>query len=317
MYFCGRFEPNKKTEKETLTVDPDSTSLETLHDADATVEVIGVDSRGKTVSGLIAELDGLLLGGELGNGADGAENLLLHNLHVRLDVAEDGRLDKVSLVTVALTTNLNSGTLLLAGLDVVHDAVILDLADLRTLERLGIEGVTNLVGRGALLECLEELVVDVLLDKDTGTGAAALAVVEVDAKVDPRNGLLNVGVVKDNVGRLATELECNLLQVGGSGSLHDGATNNGGASKGNLVNVHVRGNGGTSSLAKAGKQVEDTSREAGLLDELGENEGGEGSLLSSLHDDTVTGSQGRANLPGEHEQGEVPGDNLAADADLM
>ena len=276
-----------------------------------------MDSSGETVGGLVAELDGLLLGGELGDGADGAENLLLHNLHVRLDVAEDGGLDEVALVTVALTTNLDGGTFVLAGLDVVHDAVVLDLADLRTLEGLGIEGVTNLVGSGALLECLEELVVDVLLDKDTGTGAAALAVVEVDAKVDPRNGLLNVGVVKDNVGRLATKLEGDLLQVGGGSSLHDGATNNGGASKGNLVNVHVRGNGGTGSLAEAGDQVEDTSREAGLLDELSENESRERSLLSSLHDDTVASGQGRANLPGKHEQREVPGDNLAADTNLQ
>lgn len=299
-----------------LTVDPDGTGLEALHDADAAVEVVGVDGSSQAVGGLVAELDGLLLGGELGDGADGAENLLLHNLHVGLDVAEDGRLDEVALVAVAVTTNLDGGTLLLAGVDVAHDAVKLDLADLGALEGLGVEGVADLVGGGALLEGLEELVVDALLDEDAGAGAAALAVVEVDAKVDPGDGLLNVGVVKHNIGGLAAQLKGDLLEVGGGGGLHDGAADNGGAGEGDLVNVHVGGNGGTGRLTEAGEKVEDTRGEASLLDVLGEDEGREGGLLGSLHDNGVAGGQGRANLPGEHEEGEVPGNDLTADTNL-
>ena len=168
-----------------VAVDPDGAGLEGVADADGGVEVRGVDGGGETVGGVISETDNLVLVLELGDGADGAENLLLHDLHLGADIAEDGGLDEVALVTVALTTNLDGGTLLLSDLDVFHDTVILQLADLGTLEGLLLEGVADLVGQGALLKGLEELVVDALLDKDTSTGAAALAVVVVDAKVDP------------------------------------------------------------------------------------------------------------------------------------
>lgn len=299
-----------------VAVHPHSTSVQGVADTDGGVEASGVDSSGETVVGVVAQVDDLLLILELGDGADGTEDLLLHDLHVGADVAEDGRLDEVALVTVSLTTGLECGTLLLAGLDVAHDAVILKLADLGTLESLVVERVTDLVLGGTLLEGGQELVVDALLNEDTGTGAAALTVVVVDTKVDPADGLLDVGIVEHNVGRLAAKLKGDLLQVGSSSSLHDLATDNGRSSEGNLVNIHVRGDGGTGSLAIARDEVENTSGELGLVDELSEDEGRKGGLLGSLHDHTVTSGQRRADLPGKHEKREVPGDDLTADTDL-
>jgi hypothetical protein len=82
------------------------------------VEVLGVDGGGETVCAGVAELDGVLLGLELGDRADGAEDLLFHDLHVLCDVGEDRGLDEVALVTLALATSLNGGTGVLAGLDV-------------------------------------------------------------------------------------------------------------------------------------------------------------------------------------------------------
>ena len=67
----------------------------------------------------------------------------------------------------------------------LHDAVKLQLGDLGSLESGSVEGVTNDVLGGALLEASQELVVDGLLDVDTGASAAALAVVEKDTKVGP------------------------------------------------------------------------------------------------------------------------------------
>ena len=133
----------------------------------------------------------------------------------------------------------------------------------------------------------------------------------------PVNRLLDVAGVENDVRALATELEGDLLQVGRRGGLHDGAAHGGGAGEGDLVDVHVGGDGGASDLAEAGDDVEDTSGEAGLLDEVGKDKGGQRGLLGSLHDDGVAGGQGGADLPGEHEDGEVPGDDLAADAELV
>jgi hypothetical protein len=67
----------------------------------------------------------------------------------------------------------------------LHNAVELNLGNLGTLESVGSEGVANNVLLCALLELLDELVVDALLDVHTRTSTAALAVVEEDTEVDP------------------------------------------------------------------------------------------------------------------------------------
>lgn len=110
---------------------------------------------------------------------------LLHNLHVLSNVGEDGWLDEVTLGTLTLTTSLNLGTSVLSVLDVTHDTVELDLRDLWTLEGVGGEWISDLVLLSTSLELLDELVVDAGLNVDSGTGTAALAVVEEDTEVDP------------------------------------------------------------------------------------------------------------------------------------
>ena len=197
-----------------------------------------------------------------------------------------------------------------------HDAVKLELRDLGSLEGVLGEGVADSVLGSALPESLNELVVDALLDVDTRTSAAALSVVEVDTKVDPVDGLVKVGIGKDNVGALAAELEGDLLQVGASSRLHNLSANDGGTSEGNLVNAHVGRHGSTGDLSETSDDVDDTWWEARLLYELAGYVCGQRCLLGSLQDDGVTGGNGRANLPCPHEQGEVPGDNLTANTNL-
>lgn len=136
---------------------------------------------------------GLVL--ELGDNNDGTEDLLLDNAHVGLDIcesgeevsatslkvgdagertSEDGRLDEVSLGSVTSSTLVNGGSLLLARLDVLRDAVELELRGLGALEGVGGEGVSNLDRLDLFGELGEESVVDALLDVDTRSGAAAL-----------------------------------------------------------------------------------------------------------------------------------------------
>ena len=94
-----------------------------------------------------------------------------------------------------------------------HDAVILQLRDLRTLEGVLGEWVTDLVLLSTCLESLNKLVINALLDVDPGPGTATLAVVEEDSKVDPRDGVLDIGIREDDVGALSSELESHFLQV--------------------------------------------------------------------------------------------------------
>jgi hypothetical protein len=103
-----------------ICVDPDGTSAECVGYLNGCVEVGGVHSRGKTVCGVVANLDDVGLGLELGDCADGAEDLFLLDLHVLSDVGKDGGLDEVSLVTLAFTTSLDRSAFLLALLNVTE-----------------------------------------------------------------------------------------------------------------------------------------------------------------------------------------------------
>jgi hypothetical protein len=53
------------------------------------------------------------------------------------------------------------------------------------------------------------------------------------------------------------------------------------------------------------------------VEEVGHVERGERRLLGGLEDDGVAAGERRADLPGEHEQREVPGDDLAGHADRL
>ena len=77
----------------------------------------------KAVGGGVTETDGVFLGLEFGNGANGAKDLFLHDLHIFGDVGEDGRLDVITLLAVAVTTNLDFRALLLACINVAGHIV--------------------------------------------------------------------------------------------------------------------------------------------------------------------------------------------------
>jgi len=105
------------------------------------------------------------------------KDFLLHDLHVRLDVREDGWVDEVTFRAEAITTSVDSGAFLSTRIDITHDAIVLDLGHLRSLIGVSTEGVSDLDGTSFLGELLQELVVDSGLDEDTRTSAACLAVV--------------------------------------------------------------------------------------------------------------------------------------------
>ncbi len=92
---------------------------------------------------------------------------------------------------------------------------------------------------------------------------------------------------------------------------------NGGTSEGNLVNVHMRGDGSTGNLSETRDDVDDSWWEASLLHQICGNESRERGLLSSLENHRVTGGNSGTNLPCPHEQWEVPGDDLTANTNLQ
>ena len=259
-----------------------------------------MDSGRKTIRGVVSDLDNFFFRLEFGDGADGAEDLFLHNLHVFGDVGEDGRLDEISFVAVAFTTCYNGGTSIFAILDVAHNAIVLELGDLGTLEGLWVEWVTEFVSFSTGLEAFNEFVVDAILNVDSGASAAALSVVEEDSEVDPGDGILDIGIVEDDIRGLTAKLESYFLQVGSGSCFHDLTSDNGRSCEGNFIDIHVCRESSTSDLSVTRNNIDDSWWEASFLDEAGSNEGREGSLFSALEDHCVAGSNGRANLPRPH-----------------
>ena len=197
-----------------------------------------------------------------------------------------------------------------------HDTVILQLGDLRTLERVRTEWVTNDILLRPGLERLNEFVIDALLNVDPGSSTAALAMVEENSEIDPRNRVLDIRIVEHDVRALATKFQGNLLQIRASSRLHDLSANNGRPSESDLVNVHMSGEGSTCDLAEAGNDVDNPGWETRFFDELGGIESTERGLFGGLENDGVAAGDGRANLPGPHQEGKVPWDDLANDTDL-
>ena len=101
------------------------------------------------------------------------------------------------------------------------------------------------------------------------------------------------------------------------GRLHDDLAGRVFAGEGDLVDVHVAAEGRAGGRAEAGHDVDDAVGEAGFLGQLRHAQGGQRRLLGGLQDDGAAGRQGRTPLPRLHQQREVPGDDLADDADRL
>lgn len=117
------------------------------------------------------------------------------------------------------------------------------------------------------------------------------------------DGVLEIGIVKDDVGSLTTELESDLLQVGVGGLLENFLADTGGSGESDLVDLGRGGEGVTDRGSVTDDDVDDTSGDAGLLEELGHVQGCERGELGRLDDDGVSGGESGGNLPREHVQG--------------
>ena len=156
---------------------------------------------------------------------------------------------------------------------------------------------------------------DALLDEQPRAGAADVALVEEDAVDDALDGLVDRGVVEHDVGGLAAELEGDLL-LAARGGAGDHLADLGRAGERDLVDVAVLDQR-PAGLAGAGDDVDDAGREVGLLADLGEQQRRQRRGLGGLQHDGVAAGQRRRDLPGQHQQREVPRDDLAGHAERL
>lgn len=300
-------------------VDPDHTGLDLTSHAMSALNILGEDRGTKSVGRVIGPSDGLVVVNEGRNHNEWTEHFLAVDAHVVFDIREDSRFNEEALsvadILVRNTARGEGRAFGLATLDVGEDTVVLSLGDLRSLEGLVFEGVSDLGGGlDGLLEEGDELIVDGVVDEDSGGCCADLALVIHDTDVGPFSGLFKVCIVEDDERRLAAGLQSNVLHCA-SGHLHDLLSGGGRAGESDLVDIRVRNEGSTRDTAETVKDVHHARRETSLLEEGSHVQDGEGSLFGGFKDNGVTAGQSGTEFPGSHGEREVPGDDLADDTD--
>ena len=151
-------------------------------------------------------------------------------------------------------------------------------ADLEPAEALGKRG--------------EEAVVDRALHQHAAAGRAGLAGVLHDGVGDHLRRLVQVGVVEDDLRRLAAELEDAGNVVDGRRLLHQRADLRR-AGEGDEVDAGMGGKRRAGFLAEPGDNVDGTRRKAGLERQLGEPEHGQAGVLGRLQHRRVAGGKRR------------------------
>ncbi|KAH3664621.1 hypothetical protein OGATHE_003436 [Ogataea polymorpha] len=300
-----------------VSVDPDRAGLKLVGDVGGGVERLGVDTSSKSVLGVVSQLDHLVGGLEWRDHGKWSKDLLLVCSHVWGHVGKDRWLDEESLVAQSLTSGDESTSFLVGDVDVAENLVQLHLGSLGTLESGQIEWVTHLERLCSSFEFPEDLLVNTLLDKHSGSGRAHLSGVVEDTGNEGADGGLDVSVVKHNVGRLSSKLQGHLLEVGVGSNLHDVSSSCGGAGEGKLLDLRVAGNGISRDLTESGHDVHHSGWDSGLLDELRSVQGRQWRALGRLQHHSVTCSQSRTNLPGPHQKREVPWDDLATHSNRL
>ena len=142
------------------------------------------------------------------------------------------------------------------------------LIHLRALVRAGIERIADSSLSRARCALLHELVIYLFFDEHARAGAATLAMVKEQPHVRALDGLIHVGVGKDDVRALAAQFQRDALQIGFSRRLLDEMPHFGGTGEGNFVDVHVARDSGAGGGAKAGKNIHHACREAGFYNQL-------------------------------------------------
>ena len=153
----------------------------------------------------------------------------------------------------------------------------------------------------------DEVVVNVLVHKETGTGPAHLSGVHEDAKADGLCSVAKVGIGKDDVGALSTEFKRDGRQLL-TGLGHHGLSGWHTARQHNTVNTGVAGQGVSGESTGTGQDLQNTGRKArfGLVNGFAPCNQGKRSPRSRFGDDRAPGSEGGGNGTQGQLEWEVP-----------
>ncbi|EER34470.1 aldehyde dehydrogenase [Candida tropicalis MYA-3404] len=273
-----------------VSVDPNSTSLESVRNINTLVDVSGVNTSSQTVIRVVSQSNSFFNSVELDQGDNRTKDFFLDNTHILVNISKNGWFDKVTLVTSLSTTSNNSGTLFLTNFNVFQDLIQLVSVSLGTHESVFFKWITNFKGFGSLLESSNNFVVNTRLNQETGTSTTDFTRVVEDRNNQVINSLIQVGIVENNVWGFTTQFQSNLLQVGFSSQFHNNLTSSSRTSESNLVNLWVAGNSSTSSGTETWNNVDNTLWHTGFNQQLGKVQGRQWSRFSRFQDSSTTSS---------------------------
>src|SRR5450631_2898982 len=186
--------------EEVVAIDPDGSSLYLRRQPMCLTEVTSPNTSREPIDAVIRLSDQILVHLlERHRGHDGAEDLLLNDLHVRARIDEHRGLREISCPLPRLAPGEGSGALLLAEVKIPAHAVTLRLGHHRSHFCRGVESRAELDGLSVRGDPFYDLVEDVFLHVQARACAAALTVVEEDGARRARNGDIQVRIFKDDI----------------------------------------------------------------------------------------------------------------------
>src|SRR5919205_346240 len=299
-------------------VDVRDPSDEVAHRAERLVHVAGEDRRREAVADPVRDAHRLV---EVAHGDERgrrAEDLLLRDPHLRIDVAEDRRpvvepvAEAVAARDLAAREELRALVLpdLRVGVDLLERALVDHGADVGLVLPAGAEA--HLLGDRDELRL--ERVVHTVLDDHAARGRAALAGGAEGRPDDPVDGQVEIGVVEDDDRVLAAELEVDVLERVGRVPHHldPGLAR---ARERKRALAGVLGARVADRAAAAVEDVDDPRRQARLGEQLDEALAEEWRVARRLEDHGVPADERGRELPRRDRDREVPRRDRAHDAD--
>ncbi len=307
-----------------VAVGPHAACLDAAAHAEGARAVAAPHAGAQAVERVVGDLQRFLLGLEGGDGHHRAEDFLLEDAHLvvalehrGLDVVAAGQ---VAAEHVALAADQAFGTFLLAQVQVRENLLQLFLRGLRADHGALVERVALGDGGHALQGAFHEAVVDRFLDQHAAGAGADLALVQREHG-EAFQRLVEEGVVgahhilEEDVGALAAQLQRDRDDVL-AGVLHDEPAGGGLAREGDLRDA-VAGRQRLAGLQAEAVDHVQHARGQQVADHLEQDQDGGRRLLRGLEHHAVAGSQGGCQLPDGHQDREVPGNDLAHDAQRL
>src|ERR1700722_2569546 len=203
--YTGLLEPAERRAgvKNVIAIDPHRTRSDTVRNRMRLTNVASPYGRSQAVQRLVGPLYNIIQIIEFDDAHHGTKNLLASDLHVVLDIHEHCGFNEITARTCPLAALHQLGSFALAGLDITHHFVKLDIVNLRPLLGLRIKGIAHFAFFGASYRPLHKFVVALRFHEHSRSSATALPLIEEETKVGAFHRFVHIGVRKNDVRALS------------------------------------------------------------------------------------------------------------------